>query len=360
MKNLFIKLFDKKHKKMTIAYLLVVFLYLFVEVLINTNNISYLLTTLLVPTCCYVVVALGLNLVVGFSGDLSLGQAGFMCIGAFAGVCAGNYIQFLTDSVVLRIVVAIIVGALIAGIFGYIISIPVFKLTGDYLAIVTLAFCQIIKSFINNVYFGYDSKGLHFSFIENTVEIEKGGHLLINGPVGITGNTKFSSFTICVVLILVSLFVVFNLINSKYGRAIMATRENRVAANSVGIDVTKAKTLAFVISACLAGAGGALYALNYTTIAPSKFDFNLSILILVYVVLGGLGNVSGTIIATICLVLLPELLRFLSDYRMIIYALVLILIMLISNNEKLKIWFAKAKERLLSSFSKKAKGKETK
>lgn len=349
----FIKtLFDQKHKKMTVSYLLVIFLYLLIEILTATHSISYLLSTLLIPTCCYIVVALGLNLVVGFSGDLSLGQSGFMCIGAFAGICAANYVNFLVDSVVLRVLAAIIVGAIVAGIFGYIISIPVFKLTGDYLAIVTLAFCQIIKSFFNNVYFGYDSNGLHFSFIDNTLKLKEDGVLLINGPVGITGNEQFSSVTVCVILILVSLFIIFNLINSKYGRAIMATRENRVAANSVGIDVTRAKTLAFVVSACLAGAGGAIYALNYTTIAPAKFDFNLSILILVYVVLGGLGNVSGTIIATICLVLLPELLRFLQDYRMIIYALVLILIMLISNNDKLKYHFKRLKDKVINIFRK--------
>lgn len=335
------KLKSLKNNKKVKAYLLVVLIYLVVELLITTNSISYLLKTLLVPTCCYVIVALGLNLVVGFSGDLSLGQAGFMCIGAFAGTIAGNYVYFLSNNLFLRILVCLLVGGIISALLGYIISIPVFKLTGDYLAIVTLAFCQIIKSFVNNVYFGYDAKGMHFSFIENKLNLEGNGVLLINGPVGISANEKFSSFLLSIILILVSLYIIFSLIDSKYGRAIMATRENKVAASSVGIDVTKTKTLAFVVSAFLAGVGGALYALNYTTIAPSKFDFNLSILILVYVVLGGLGNVTGTIIATICLVLLPELLRFLSDYRMIIYALVLILIMLVSNNDELKYLFNK-------------------
>ena len=325
----------KKNPKLS-SYLLVLTIYIVVEVLIHTNSISYLLSSLLVPTCCYIIVALALNLVVGFSGDLSLGQAGFMCIGAFAGIIAGNYISYLFNNEVLRIIVCLITGGIVAGIFGFIISIPVFKLTGDYLAIVTLAFCQIIKSFVNNVYFGYDSSGMHFSFISNELNLKEGGVLLINGPVGITGNKTFSSFTLCVVLIIISLYVIYSLISSKYGRSIMATRENRVAASACGVDVTKSKTLAFVFSAVLAGIGGALYALNYTTIAPSKFDFNLSILVLVYVVLGGLGNVKGTIISTICLVLLPELLRFLSDYRMIIYSLVLILIMLISNNDNLK------------------------
>lgn len=328
------KLFDSNNKLS--SYLLVIVIYLIVEIMIKTNSISYLLSSLLVPTCCYIIVALGLNLVVGFSGDLSLGQAGFMCIGAFSGIIAGNYVYYLSNSLVLRILTCIFVGGLVAGVLGFVISIPVFKLTGDYLAIVTLAFCQIIKSFINNVYFGYDSKGIHFSFITNNIKLEEGGSLLINGPVGISGNPVFSNFTLCIIVIIISLFIIYSLINSKYGRSIMATRENRIAASSVGINVTKTKTLAFVISAILAGIGGALYALNYTTITPAKFDFNLSILVLVYVVLGGLGNVKGTIIATICLVLLPELLRFLSDYRMIIYSLVLILIMLITNNYVIK------------------------
>ena len=120
----------------------------------------------------------------------------------------------------------------------------------------------------------------------------------------------------------------------------MAARDNRIAAESIGIDIAKTKMMAFVISASLAGAAGALYGLNYSTMVASKFDYNTSILILVYVVLGGLGNINGTLIATVVLFLLPQLLRGLQDYRMLIYAVILILIMLVTNNEYLKTKFS--------------------
>ncbi len=335
MKKLFSFLFNRKHSNMTISYGIVVLMYLIIEVLIKTNNLSYLLTSLLVPTCCYIIVALALNLVVGFSGDLSLGHAAFMGIGAFVGSAISNYVYSLVPNIALRVIVAILAGSIISGIFGYLISIPVLKLSGDYLAIVTLAFCQIVKSLLNNIYLGFDDSGIHFSFINQNFTLD-GGKMLINGPVGSTGNTKFSNFTVAIIMVLFTLFIVFNLINSKYGRAIKASRDNKIAASSIGIDVIKAKTLCFVVSSILAGGAGALYALNYTTLSVAKFDFNLSIMILVYVVLGGLGNIPGTIVATTILVLLPELLRSLSDYRMIAYALVLIMIMLISNNETIK------------------------
>ena len=137
-----------------------------------------------------------------------------------------------------------------------------------------------------------------------------------------------------------ALVVVYNLIYSRNGRAIMAARDNRIAAESIGIDIAKTKMMAFVISASLAGAAGALYGLNYSTMVASKFDYNTSILILVYVVLGGLGNINGTLIATVVLFLLPQLLRGLQDYRMLIYAVILILIMLVTNNEYLKTKFS--------------------
>ena len=132
---------------------------------------------------------------------------------------------------------------------------------------------------------------------------------------------------------------VFNLANSRSGRAIMAIRDNRIAAESVGINVTKYKMIAFVTSAALAGAAGALFAMNYSTIAANKFDFNTSILILVFVVLGGLGNMLGSIVAATALTILPEALRQFADYRMLVYAVVLILVMLFTNNPKLKQFF---------------------
>lgn len=335
MKNFISNLFSKKYRSRTISFLMVIFAYVFIEVMMNTVKIPRLFTSLLVPTCCYIVLALSLNLVVGFSGELSLGHAGFMAIGAFTAVCVSGLTVSYISSDVIRLILSIIIGSIFAGLCGLIISVPVLKLSGDYLAIVTLAFGQIIKSLINNIYLGFDAKGLQFSFVTNELNLE-GGKMLLSGPMGATDTAKISTFTFGFILILFTLFIIYSLIDSKYGRAIMAARDNRIAAESIGINISRTKTLAFVTSAILAGMAGALYALNYSTLQPAKFDFNTSILVLVYVVFGGLGNINGTIIATTVLYILPELLRSLQDYRMLIYAIVLIVVMQITNSASIK------------------------
>ena len=327
---------DKKKRERFLSFALVIAAYIIVEVLLKTGNLSSLFKSLLVPITCYVVAAIGLNLNVGVSGELNLGQAGFMSVGAFCGICISGMLANTVAAPVPRLVIAIICGTCLAAFFGFLIGIPVLKLQGDYLAIVTLAFGQIIKSIFMNAYIGFDIEGLHFSFVESNFKLQPGGKMLLNGPMGATSTQKIANFTVGTVLIIIALLVVYNLMFSRSGRAIMAARDNRIAAESVGIHISRTKMLAFVVSASLAGAAGALYGLNYTTLVPNKFDFNTSILILVYVVLGGLGNMNGTMISTVVLILLPELLRSLQDYRMLIYAVVLILIMLVTNNEWLR------------------------
>lgn len=321
-----------KNKNRSICVGVVILAYIIIEILMNTGSLKSLFINLLVPVTSYIIVALALNLVVGVSGELSLGHAGFMSIGAFTGVIVANVTSSLIPNDILRLVIAIIIGGIVAAIFGFLISIPVLKLQGDYLAIVTLAFGQIIKSLINNTFLGFDASGFHFSFITNNIQLGQGGKMLINGPIGATATQRISTFTVGVIMLIITIIIIFNFINSKYGRNVMAARDDRIAAQSVGIDVVKTKTIAFVLSAGIAGAAGVLYGLNFSTLVPAKFDFNQSILILVYVVLGGLGNMFGTIISTSILVLLPELLRFLADYRMLIYAIVLIVIMIVTNN----------------------------
>jgi branched-chain amino acid transport system permease protein len=298
----------------------------------------------LIPICSWIVMAVSLNLVVGISGELSLGHAGFMSIGAFSGIIASGWLLngFQMENETLRLILAILVGGLMAGVFGALIGIPVLRLRGDYLAIVTLAFGEIIKNVMNCVYVAVDGRNLSVGFLDGNLP----GTLLLNGPNGAVSVSKIATFTAGFILILIALAVILNLMNSRTGRAIMATRDNRIAAESVGISVSKTKTLAFVISSCLAGAAGALYALNYSSFVATKFDFNNSILLLVYVVLGGLGNMSGTIISTALLVVLPEMLRFLQNYRMLIYAIVLIVIMLVSNNEFLKLKMSQLREKI--------------
>lgn len=328
-----IKNLNKTTKDNLITYGMVVAAYIIVEILLKAGMISSLLQGLLVPLCVYVVLAISLNLVVGISGELSLGHAGFMCVGAFAGAFFSNSVKDVITAGSVRILLALLVGAAAAAVFGLLIGIPVLRLRGDYLAIVTLAFGEIIKNVVNVFYVGIDGSGVHISMQDKaSMGLAADGNVIINGPQGITGTPKDSTFTIGVLLILVTLFIVLNLINSRDGRAIRSIRDNRIAAESVGLNITKYKLMAFAISASLAGAAGVLYAHNLASLQASKFNFNTSILVLVFVVLGGIGNIRGSIIAAVVLTLLPELLRALNDYRMLIYAIVLIAMMLFTSS----------------------------
>ena len=179
------------------------------------------------------------------------------------------------------------------------------------------------------------------SLLTNELAMDEGGKIIINGPMGITTIEKLSTLTAGFLLVMITLVIVFNLINSRTGRAIMAIRDNRIAAESVGVNITKYRMIAFASSAAMAGAAGTLFAMNYSTIIASKFDFNTSILVLVFVVFGGLGNMFGSIVAAAALTILPEALRGFATYRMLIYAIVLILVMLATNSPRLKAMLAK-------------------
>ena len=289
----------------------------------------------LVPICVYIVMAVSLNLTVGISGELSLGHAGFMSVGAFSGILVSQWLLSAfpeSNLELVRLLAALATGGVVAAIAGVLIGIPVLRLRGDYLAIVTLAFGEIIRNLLNCVYFSFEGANLNFSFLDPNLP----GNIVINGPMGAIGVKKLASFEAGFILVLFTLVVVLNLINSRSGRAIMAIRDNRIAAESVGINVTKYRMLAFVISAALAGMAGALYGLNYSTVQAAKFKFDTSILVLVFVVLGGIGNIRGSIIAATVLTILPEMLREFGNYRMLIYAIVLIVVMLVTNNPVLK------------------------
>lgn len=318
------------------TYGMVIAAYIVLQLMGSAGMLSSTIRGQLVPICAYVVMALSLNLTVGVLGELSLGHAGFMSVGAFAGAVAASALPIPSDP--LRLAASMLIGAVFAGVVGVLVGVPVLRLNGDYLAIVTLAFGQIIKSIVENLYIGMDSAGLHASFLENRIAFADGGRMILNGPMGVNGIQKISTFTAGFILILIVLVIIFNLVNSRAGRAIMALRDNRIAAESVGITVTKYKLMAFVTSAAMAGAAGTLFALGQNTIIASKFDFNTSILILVFVVLGGQGKMWGSIIAATFLTVLPETpaMRGLADYRMLVYAIVMILVMLATNNDKLK------------------------
>ena len=343
------------NKKNFITYALVIVCFAVVEALKVSGGLKASAKGMLVPICAYIIMALSLNLTVGILGELSLGHAGFMSVGAYFGVTVAMILDGSGLGDLPRLIIAILVGTIAGGIFGFLIGIPVLRLNGDYLAIVTLAFGEIIKSIINNCYVAVDGAGVHFAFLNSEkMALDENARLILQGAMGIKNISRISTFEVGIVLILISLFVIFNFISSRMGRAIMAIRDNRIAAESVGIPIAKYKMVAFVISAAIAGAAGALFGMNYSTLMPSKFGFNQSILILVFVVLGGQGNMLGSVIAAAALTILPEALREFSDYRMLVYAIVLILFMLLSHNPKLKTWTEKIKEK----FFAKKKNKE--
>ena len=315
----------------SITYGLVIAFWIVIQVLTASGSLSNQLKGLLVPLCVYVILAVSLNLTVGISGELSLGHAGFMCLGAFSGAFFSKLMAESIASDTLRLVIAILIGAAVAAFFGILIGIPVLRLRGDYLAIVTLSFGEIIKNVLNVLYVGADANGIHVAMSKKALNLLDEGQVIIEGAKGIARTPRASNFNIGIVLVLITLFIVLNLIHSRTGRAIMAIRDNRIAAESVGINITKYKLMAFTISASLAGVGGVLYAHNYASLAGGTFDYNMSILILVYVVLGGIGNIRGSMIAAVVLTALPELLRGCSNSRMRIYAIVLLAMMLFTS-----------------------------
>lgn len=328
----------KDFKENLITYGIVIVAFIIVEIMTAAGSISSLMKGLLVPLCVYVILAISLNLTVGILGELSLGHAGFMCVGAFTGAFFSRCMENVITVAPVRFTLAILIGAACAGLIGLLIGMPVLRLKGDYLAIVTLAFGEIIKNVINVIYVGKDANGIHISMKDAaSMNMESDGDLIINGAQGITGTPKDSNFIVGTILILITLFIVLNLIKSRDGRAIMSIRDNLIAAESVGIRIIRYKLMAFSISAALAGVAGVLYAHNLNSLmaTPKNFGYNMSITILVFVVLGGIGNIRGSIISAVILTLLPELLRGMNDYRMLIYSIVLIVIMLFNWSPKL-------------------------
>lgn len=340
-------------KQNLITYVIVIAAFTLFQTLSATGNLKYAHKALLVPVCTSIIMAVSLNLVVGVLGELSLGHAGFMCVGAYAGSFFSVLMEDIITTTWIRFTLAFVIAAVAAAVAGILIGIPVLRLKGDYLAIVTLAFGEIIKTVVNALYIGKDSNGFHVALDSANLNLGEDGTVILKGPLGITGTPKDSTFVIGFILIMITLFIVTNLMDSRTGRAIMSIRDNRIAAESVGIDVTKYKLMVFTISAAIAGCAGVLYSHNISTLTAttSNFGYNMSILVLVYVVLGGLGNIRGSVIAATILYALPELLRGFSEYRMLIYAIILILMMIFNNGT----FFVKFREKLALTVSGKFK-----
>lgn len=353
MKNM---LKNKNTRTDLLTYLIVAVAFLVMQYLNSADMLKSSVRGFLVPICVYVSLAVSLNLLVGVCGELSLGHAGFMGIGAFSGILVAAVLKNYIPNDFIRLICAMFAGGIVAGVLGFLIGIPVLRLRGDYLAIVTLAFGEIMKNIIGNVYAGIDSEGFHMAISTSKMKLEEGGKYIINGPMGATGIEKISTFTMGFLLVMFTLFVVLNLINSKEGRAIKAVRDNRIAAESVGINVTAFRMKAFVVSAFLAGMAGALFGMNYSSVTATKFNFNSSINILVFVVLGGMGNILGSVISATVLYVLPEAMRGLDDYRMILYAVVLIVVMLFTWSPKFKEFISVVTDKIASLFKKEEVG----
>lgn len=332
-----------KNDCVTYAVMLVVFAIFFL--LKKLGMLSYQDEGLLVPVCYSIMLAVSLNMVVGFLGELSLGHAGFMAVGAYVGCLFANETVSVLPSYV-RFPLALLIGGLSAAIFGIIVGVPILRLNGDYLAIVTLAFGEIIKGIIQSLKF------------ERTLE-DGTKEVILDGSLGLrTTDIRLDrncAFPVAFLLVMLTLFVTLNIKHSKIGRAVMAIRDNRIAAESTGINITAYKLIIFVVSAFIAGVAGVLYGHEMTTIAASKFDFNYSIEILVFVVLGGMGSIRGSIIASALLYIIPfKLSTYINGgLKTLIYALLLIIIMLLNSSDK----FNAFKERISIKklFTKKSK-----
>lgn len=330
-----------RKKLLMLGGMLVVFAIL--QLLLSLDLLSNQIQSWLVPCCYNIILAVSLNLTVGILGELSLGHAGFMCVGAFVGAFVSKYFDTVNPdlSAWIRLPLALVLGGIVAGLFGLIVGVPVLRLNGDYLAIVTLAFGEIIWNLFNVTRVSLDNGsfkvGVGGTGLSN---LSADAVPLVDGSLGITSVPRLGKggFAIAFVLAFLTVLLVMNLIHSRTGRAIKAIRDNRIAAESIGINITKYKLIALVVSAFLAGIAGVLYAHNAGQAVATQADYGyvMSINILVFVVLGGMGSTLGSMIAAVVLTILPEWLRFLSDYRMLIYAVVLIGMMLVNGSPAIK------------------------
>lgn len=284
-----------------------------------------------------VILAVSLNLVVGFLGELSLGHAGFMCVGAYLG---GKFAVIISSSLgnsALTLILSMLVGGTVAALCGILIGLPALRLKGDYLAIVTLGFGEIVKS-----------------IFQNTSRESFGGALGLETP----RYNKDELFIYAFAVLIITLLVVQNLMNSKHGRAITSIRDNEIAARATGINVTKYKLMAFIISSFFAGVAGVLYSFSNYNIQSSKFGYNYSIEILVMVVLGGIGSINGSIIAATLITFINTefatiLTGNLAVLQNLLYAIILIVIVIYGNSPALSAFREKYDiKKLFDKFKK--------
>ncbi len=272
--------------------------FILVSVLINIGLLGSYYQITLYNICINIILAVSLNLIIGICGQFSLGHAGFMCIGAYSAAILVKSMPNMGG-----FVMGIVIGLVISAIAALIVSIPTLRLRGDYLAIATLGFSEIIRIIVLNME-------------------------ITNGAAGITGIPQLTSWPLLFIVMVLSIIIVTNFGRSRQGRACISIREDEIASEAMGVNTTKYKTMAFVIGAMLASVAGALYACNFFVIQPDLFNFNKSIDILVMVVFGGMGSITGSLIAAIFIGILNTVLQSFSSIRMIIYGLALVGIMI--------------------------------
>lgn len=297
--------------------------FLAIDALVATGILNFYYIQIVQQIGVNIILAVGLNLVVGFSGQFSLGHAGFMAIGAYAVAILGSKMPSYAG-----FFLALLVGALVAGGVALVVGIPTLRLKGDYLAIATLGVAEIIR-----------------------IAIINGGELT-NGAAGIMSIPLFTSWQLVYAFVVITTILTVNFLRSPLGRATISVREDEIAAESVGVNPTKMKVIAFVIGAMTAAVAGGLHAGYVGTVVPKDFAFMMSVNILIIIVLGGLGSITGTFLAAIVLGILNVFLKNYSDISMIIYSLALILIMIFRPGGLLG-----TKELALSAFFKKKEGK---
>lgn len=285
----------KFNKKFWIPFALAIVFYGIVQFLLSTGMLNSYYEYTLFFICLNIIFAVSLHLIIGITGQFSIGHAGFIAVGAYVSAV-------LTMKLELPFLLAIIVAGIAAAIAGILIGVPSFRLKGDYLAIATLGFGEIIRNIIINIDY-------------------------IGGAAGMMV-TRLTNWPILFFTMLITIIVIQNFTKSTHGRACIALREDEIAADAMGINTTYYKVLAFVIGSFFAGVGGALYAHHYYIILPQNFNFLKSIDILIFVVLGGLGSMSGTIFSAILLTIVSTYLQDYPETRMIIYSLVLVLTMI--------------------------------
>jgi branched-chain amino acid transport system permease protein len=286
----------KKELKSTgIMLVLSIVFYFVISLLIKKEIVDAYYARILMLVGINIILAVSLNLIIGFTGQLALGHAGFMAIGGYAAA-------LLTLKLHTPFLVALVLGGLLAAVIGVLIGLPILRLKGDYLAITTLGLGEIIRVAIQNI----DA---------------------IGGASGLAGIPPYTTFAWVFFLTVITVLIVYNIIHSSQGRAMISVREDEIAAEAMGINTTKYKIIAFAIGAFFAGIGGGLYAHYIMFMDPGSFNFLKSFDIVTFVVLGGMGSLTGSILSAGILTFLPEVLRTFSEYRMIIYPIALILIM---------------------------------